>query len=287
MSDSVKNTQLDNVDELYNKVYEPSEEQKEVEEVKENSARERRQEEKEPEYEINWKGEVRKVPLSKLKNYAQQSYDYNEKMREYNINKELLQKEREDFNNKLKEYEAYKKIDEYTKTNPDWWNYVQENWNKLSNNNQNEVNNIPNELTQKVEEVYSKLKEREEREQLEMQIKQDEELEKEVTNYKEKYPYFDWKSKDDEGIDLEKRILQHAIDNNISKFSAAANDYLHDEFLKRSKFEGKEDYTNKIRVNNKLGIKEDEIKKKSKPYDPGKSYDDLAKEALEELGLEE
>lgn len=287
MTESVNNTQSDeNVDELYNQVYEPNEEVKEEEDVPRET--QEVEEEKEPEYEINWKGEVRKVPLSKLKNYAQQSYDYNEKMREYNINKELLQKEREEFANKQKEYEIYKNIDEYTKNNPDWWSYVQENWNKLQGKNTNEENSVPNELTQKVEEVYSKLKEREQKEQLEMQAKQDEELGKEIDSYQDKYPYFDWKSKDDQGMDLEKRILQHAIDNNISKFSAAANDYLHDEFLKRSKFEGKEDYTNKVRIKNKLGLKENNVeKKKSNPYDPTKSYDDLANEALAELGLDD
>lgn len=286
MEKSVNNTQLDpnlDVDTLYNNVYQPQEEQEPQEvipETKEPIV------EKEPEYEINWKGETKKLPISKIKNYAQQAYDYNEKMREYNINKELLQKEREEFSNKSKEYDVYKKIDEYTKQNPDWWSYVQDSWGKLSGPQNSGVNEPNNELVQKVNELYSKFKNKEERERIESQVKQDEALEKEIGGYKEKYTYFDWKSKDEEGLDLEKRILKHAIDNNISKFSAAANDFLHEEFLKRSKFEGKEDHTNKVRIKNKLGLGEVETKTKTiKSYDKTKSYDDLAREALEELNI--
>jgi hypothetical protein len=118
---------------------------------------------------------------------------------------------------------------------------------------------------------------------------EDQELDGEIEAYKSKYPGFDWKTETDSGhSQLESQILEYAIQNGIKRFTTAANDFLHDEFMKKAEFQAKEKVGKTIQANNKLGIGEKRLAPKSKPIRTdvrGKSYDDLAREAMDEFGI--
>ena len=251
----------------------------------------------EQKFKINWRGEARELGLDQLINYAQQAYDYSEKMRDYKLQRQLFDSQQSEWKKKTADLEArvnqYKEVEDYIKTDPSWWDYVRSNYQqKVSEQGGNlppHVNEVIRGLTEKVENMSGYITTQQEREKLAQISQEDQTLDTSVGEYKTKFSQFDWKSLDGNGLDLEKRILNHAIDNGIGTFKASANDYLHEEFLKRAELKAKEDTGKEIKKVTKLGLgpvrdsKASGIKRSENVS--SKSWDDLADEALSELGL--
>jgi hypothetical protein len=78
------------------------------------------------------------------------------------------------------------------------------------------------------------------------------------------------------------------MDNQIGSFRAAANDFLHEEFVKRAEQKAKEETGKEIKKAAKLGlgpITDKPTKKVERVQNVrSKSWDDIEAEALNELG---
>ena len=220
-----------------------------------------------------------------LVNYAKQGYEYNQ-------NKDSFNKEREDFAPIL---DKYKQIDEYAMQNPEWWQSVQDSY---VNREQfgNEEAQINTELSPELQSMQQQLNQVTQFIQAQQaqqhQLKTAEEdnlLDGEINDVKEKYGYMDFSSKDEAGLNLESKVLQHAQKNGISSFRVAFRDFAHDKLMAKAQENGKEAIGKDIQKQTKLGIlssgNKSSMSKSSGGYNKSKSYDDLINEAMEEYGI--
>lgn len=232
----------------------------------------------------------------KAKMYAQKGFDYEKKMHQLRVDKQLFEKEREKYDESYKEL---KEINEYAKKNPEWERFLQEQWAQKQQNDQyggnqqqqfanpqdQQINMLQNQLADVLSRLDSQSQEMNDRKAAEL----DSRLQGEIDSYKEKYSDFDWKSQDEIGLNLEQRIQQHAIDSGIKNFTAAARDYLWDEHMKRASMNSKEQVGEAVKKQNALGLgkvtKESQMQVKTTDNLRKKSYHDLAAEALAELGI--
>lgn len=248
----------------------------------------------EPEYEIVYRGQTEKLPVSKLRQFAQMGRDYSEKMGEFNRTRQKFEQDRQTWQQKQAEIEklasTYGPIDEYMKQNPDFREHVIQSYQqRMAAQPHGQLAPLLKPIQEKLaktEEFISSIME----EKKAVQAKaEDEALGQEIKAYREKYSDFDWDSLDNNNLTLEQRVIQHAIANNIGTFRAAANDLLHDELLKRAALKSKEEIGKDIQKKTKLGlgpVTKQPTQKLARAKHPGaSSYDDLANEALRELGI--
>lgn len=243
---------------------------------------------KEPEDKIIWNGKEVNLPLSKIKMYAQQAYDYNQKMHAFNEQKKTFELTQAEVN-KLKE--TYSPVDEYIKQNPDWWNHVQQSWEQRQQFQKNAVDPIAQELSAvktQLSELSKFRSEYETEKRTAAEKAADQALAGEVESFQKQYPDINLMEIDDTGKTLEYRILEHAQQNGISSFRAAARDYQADKLEKLWFEKGKDSVGSALKKQSKLGVL-GTTTKSTKQVAPtqnikSKSYDQLAAEAIAELG---
>jgi len=243
----------------------------------------------EPSHELNYKGKIESHPLSKIIEFAQQGRDYAEKMGLFKKDRSTFESERQAWKaqyekekQSLDEYLAWKKQAESV---PGWLDHVRQSYQQRL---QEQASSTPHDpLVQKlastIEELSGKVSKFEEKETLAQRAQEDQALDLEIQEYKTKYPDLNWGDVDEQGQDLERRILDHAIKNKISTFRAAANDYLFEEHLKRAQGKGKEEVGKYIQKATKLGLgpptKEPVLKPKKIENVGNKSWAEVHREA--------
>jgi hypothetical protein len=237
-------------------------------------------------YKIKVNGKEIEAPLDKVLKWAEMGYNYPQKAAELNQKEQAFlsrQKQIEELENKFK---PYKEVDEYASKNPDWWTQVQQSYQqKIAGAQTNpELQQLKEELQdlKKFRDEYSS-----EKQSLKTQ-EEDKKLSGEVESIRKSYPNIDFDSPDDEGKSLEMKVLQHAMDQGIQSFRVAFRDYYHDHLLGKAKEEGKELVSKTIQQRSKLGILGETSKPtkglKSAENVKNKTYEQLAREALDELG---
>lgn len=255
-----------------------------------------------PEFDIVYKGESKKLPLSKLRELAQQGYDYSQKMGSFN-------KERADFDNRLKEfdsrYERFSELDKYVAENPDWWSHVNDSWANRGNPQQEALQSVApstqEELTTdpKVLEYIEALKNEvdglksfkdtvEEERVAKVRAEEDRKYDTELNEIREAYPGVDFDKLDEQGESLEYKVLKHANENGIQSFRTAFRDFYHDDLMKMSQTKAKEQFARDSQQIKKYGLSqstEPTVKPQINGSVKSKSYDDLVREAKEELGI--
>ena len=119
----------------------------------------------------------------------------------------------------------------------------------------------------------------------------EESLVKSKLDYKKEHPDFDWHAKDEFGQTLQERIEKHAVDNGIRSYKLAANSFLFDQHMKRTEMKAKEVAAKEIIEQKKKGlgpITDRSVKKTQQANNLGAmTYQDLATEALKELGIQD
>ena len=250
------------------------------------------QAQREAEYEYSASGKQIKEPISKILQRASQGYHYAQQMEDYN-------KRNQELNSK---YKNYNEIDEYAKTNPDWWNHVESNWKNRQGFQPDQVQgeNQPAEIDPSIKKFLdpiqkelSELKnfksELAAREELKRVEQEDLALKSEIESIQKIYPGVDFKTPDAEGKSLELRVLEHAQREGISKFKVAFNDYYLDQIKSLEYERGKEIIAKDQQRKTKLGLlgsSPTPTKQVSRPTDyKNTSYGNLADEALQEMGL--
>lgn len=204
------------------------------------------------EWELDIRGQKIKADEANLLKWAQQGYDYSQNLNAFKTEKDSWIKEKTDWESRIN---PYREIDEFAKQNPDWWNTIQENFQK-----RNEPQ-IPEELKSYLEPIvkdYSEVKNfinDVQREKEEARIKnEDLELDKEIKSLRSHYSDLDFDVKDQNGQSLEQRILDHGTKHGFRSFSSAFKDYYHDELIKRAESRGREAVSADMKKRQKLGL---------------------------------
>lgn len=221
---------------------------------------------KEEVVEFTHAGKPIKATKEQLMKWAQQGYDYPQKMQKFNQEKAAWEKAKADLE---KNYTPYKQIDEYAKTNKAWWDYMLKGWESRNTftpqastqSPQTGQIVIPPEVSQKIQSLEAKLGEtasfidsvQKERE-MQKAKEQDERLDKDIQSIRTELKDLDWESLNDEGKNLETRILEHAQSNGIPTFRAAARDLLFPDLIARASSLGKVAVAKGVQAETKLGI---------------------------------
>lgn len=239
------------------------------------------------EFELTVGGKAIKAKRDQVLQWAQMGYDAPNKIR--GLTKEIeTWKQKE---NQFKEIESkYGDVDKYVRQNPQFWDHVLKSYeqrNQLLQDTSNPMASVIQQLQTQVQDLVQK-NQAFENERSQAQIKQEDQAYSQTMEEIQKaYPDIDFVTPDAEGKSLEYKVLEYAQNEGIRNFKTAFRDFYHDELVKRSESRAKEDLAKQKQKNTKLGIlgiAPTPTKKTSSDH-RGKSYDDLASEALEELGI--
>ncbi len=245
------------------------------------------------EFEYPAMGKTVKEPLEMILKRASQGYDYAQKMGEFNN----AQKSLTEYQEKLKQFEYLKEVDDHCKANPEWANLLKDQWEKRSAISQNIDPNDPmfnffqNQMKQfgeKFDKISGELESHKSEKQKEVMAQEDQALDAEINGIRTQYANLPWDSLDEFGRNLEAKVVEHAAKNGIRNFKTAFRDLYHDEIVKIEKDKAKEELANERNEQRKKGF----IGETSTPTLTvktrsvrDKSYDDLAREAKQELRI--
>ncbi len=227
--------------------------------------------------------------------WASMGYNYPQKAQELNLKQQEWQRQQQETEAKWKENEQkwapYQEVDKYASANPDWWSQVQSAYKeKLQGAQSNpEIAQLKNELAE-LKAFRDEYKT--EKETVKTQ-EHDKALSSDIESIRKQYTNIDFDTPDTEGVNLEMKVLKHAMEMGLDgskpgHFKAAFRDYYHDDLVNRAREEAKSTATKDIQKRSKLGI----LGESSKPTKglkgaegvKNKSYEQLAQEALDEIG---
>lgn len=249
------------------------------------------------EYSLKVDGREIKAPLDKVLQWAQMGYSYPQKAAELKAQQQKWEQERQQreayFAEIEKKWSPYKEVDEYAAKNPQWWGQVQEAFKSRPQEAQPQgAVALPPEVQQKLEAFEKFIQDQQlEKQSLKTQ-EEDKQLSSEIESIRKSFPNIDFDSPDAEGKSLEIKILEHAQTMGLDgskpgHFRAAFRDFYHDHLLGKAKEEGKELVSKEVQKRTKLGLLGESPKPtkglKGAENVKGKSYDDLLKEALQEI----
>src|SRR3990167_6014846 len=207
------------------------------------------------EWELDIRGQKIKADEQNLLKWAQQGYDYSQNINSFKTEKDSWLKEKTDCEQRIS---PYRQIDEFAKQNPDWWETINQGFQKR------DEPQIPDEkksYLQPIVKNYSEVKtiiNDVQREKEEARIKnEDNELDKEIKSLRSHYSDLDFDVKDQSGQSLEQRILDHGTKNGFRSFSSAFKDYYHEELIKRAESRGREAVSADVKKRQKLGLLND------------------------------
>lgn len=243
------------------------------------------------EIEFTANGRQIKVPYgdARLSQWASQGYNYSQQMA-------LFKKEQDRFSQERQQIEAikskYAPVDEYYAKNPDKWQKVLESFETEQNGGLDPSHPIAQELKVLKETLSSQGKFIEsvqgEREQQRVQ-QEDKTLDGEIKSIRDQYPNLDWDTPDPmSGKSLELQVLEYASKEGIRKFTTAFRDFNHDKLVKYHADQAKEQVIKNRQTAAKSGIigqTQSPTKGITSQNIKQKSYDELEREALQELGI--
>jgi hypothetical protein len=231
----------------------------------------------------------------KYKMYAQKGFDYEQKMHQLRVDKKLWDQERKTQETGIEELRT---INDYAKQNPEFERLLKREWNRIQGGGQAQpesdatrvdTSQLPPAVQHQMNAILERLDSQDRSLNQRSLAEKEAKIEGAIEQYKNNYSDFDWKTKDEFGQTLEDRVTQHAIDNQIRDFKTAANDMLFEEHMKRAQLKSKELAGKEMQKQHKLGLgkvtKESVLATKPAEGIRTKSYNDLAMEALQELGL--
>lgn len=246
--------------------------------------------------EVTHNGEKVQIAADKQVPLMQMGLNYAVKMHALNTERAAFDEEKKSFSDQQR---YYGEIDKVAKENPQWWQHVQAEYQKFSGKAGNAGDGNPGgsgmtpverELRAEIVGLKEQLSGYLNHQKQEAQSKQfqaeDAALDAEVAAFAKANPEFDWITADANGQTLEQRIYQHADKHGIQNYRAAARDYLHDEIVKRRELKAKETIGKDIQAKTRSGVVQTKGKPNGlkAPSNINKSYDELVREGLAELG---
>lgn len=223
---------------------------------------------KEETYEFTHGGKPVKGTRDQVLKWAQMGYARPQEIQKWNQEKQEWEKSKTSLE---KQYAEYKQVDEYAKTNKDWWDHILNSWKtrqtftpgtapvdgapaKTPVQIQPEVNQKLQILEQKLGETSEFIKTIQQEKAEQKKAQEDEKLDKEITGLRAKHTDLDWDTLDENGKALETRILEHAQNNGIPTFRAAMRDLLFDDLTARAAAQGKLAVARGIQTRTKMGV---------------------------------
>jgi hypothetical protein len=249
-------------------------------------------------FEFDYNGKKIQAPWSdpKTKQWAQQGYDYAQKVGQLRQEHEKFQSERNEFENSRSEWEAkwsaYKKLDEWAQQDPknqEWLSQAYQQYQQKINEGKASQNPEFDSLRSDVNELHEFRKQFEAQQAEAQRNQEDQTLEADVQSVRKMYSHLDWTTPDEHGYNLEQRILNFAPEVGVKSFNQAFKLYYHDDLLKSAEARGREQAAKEFQTNKRKGL----LGVSSTPQNTlsqsqnlkSKNYDDLEREALEELGI--
>lgn len=236
-----------------------------------------------------YKGQEISINDDKYRSLAQKGYSYEKDMHQLKVDRKLWE---HDQKKQSSEMEELRKIQDYAVQNPQFQSLIQREWAKIQgggglqdDDQQSTVSGTDSQLSA----ILDRLNQQDNMNRAREEADKEATLETSVEKYKDAYGSFDWGSKDENGQTLEDKIMDYALEQKIPSFKTAANDYLFDEHVKRASITSKETAAKSIQNQHKLGLgkvtSESQLKVKKAEGVRNKSYNQIAAEALKELGL--
>lgn len=236
------------------------------------------------EYAFTFEGKEIKGNRDQMLKWASQGYNAPNKIGELNQKlKDYSTKE-----NQFKEWEQkYSPVDEYMKKNPQFWEHLQKTYQQQIQQSQQNVNPEFDSIKKELDDIKNFKLQYEQERLHETNKKDDEAYQNELQSLTKAYPTIDFNAVDQTGKSLEYKVLEHARDNGIKNFKTAFRDYYHDELIKMNSEQTKENLLKDKQMKSKFGILGESFAptKKISNDVKGKSYADLEREALAELGI--
>lgn len=241
------------------------------------------------EWEVPWNGQRIKANEDQMVKWASQGYDYSQKMNEFSRSREeAAQAEQARAAEYEEKYGRYRQIDDYVKTNPGWWEHVEQGW------NQRQTYALPPEVKQAIEPLVSELREvKQFHNQIQIERQEqaaradDKALGDEIGSLQSKYSV-DFSARDQAGQTLEYRVLKHAQEIGAKTFRAAFLDYHQDDLAKMYEQRGREAVQKDLqsrRQSGLLGTSQAPTLGRDDTPMRARTYDDAHKAALREYGI--
>lgn len=229
----------------------------------------------------------------KAKTWMSQGYNYSQRMAEMNRRQDELAKQGE----RYKGFDRYGEVDAYAKQNPDWWKFVEEQWQTRSQQPAAggaalppELEGVLKPLQQEIETLRAWREEQLSATAKQEEQRHDEALSKDIESIRDANPTIDFDAVDQSGTTLEGRILKHAAEIGTTSFRAAFRDYLHDQLLessKAAKLAADAKTPDKLKAAGILGTSPTPRRAAAAPVNvKGRSWDDVAKDAMDDLGIQ-
>jgi len=239
------------------------------------------------------RGKTVRENLEMIKKRASMGYDYAQKMEAFNKERAELMSRAE----RAQSLERWQEYNDFAEKNPQWADHVQRSWENREALLQQQGGDDPSSpLHSELQSVKSQLSElsgflgtlKAEREQ-QQQAAEDKALDSEVKSIREKYTDIDFDLADESGKSLEFRVLEHGAQNGIKSFKTAFHDFYHENLIKQREDKAKEQVMKDLQAKKKagiIGITDQPTKGLNSAHGArNKSYDQLAMEAMAELGI--
>jgi hypothetical protein len=241
-------------------------------------------------------------PLSAVIQRAQRGYDYAQLVAQHKQQVDQQQAEYQARQQQIQEMESqWKPYHEYASQNPEWANYVRQQWENRFNSqqqaapeqrDQQQANNpnLPPEVQRELSEMRQFMSEMKQQQANARQAEQDAALAQEIQNIQKQYSDVDFSHTDPEtGETLERRVLRHAQENRIFNFGAAFKDFYFDKLMERNVTRAKEEVAKTMQQKTKSGFLAQSptplMQNGQAPNVRGMSYHQLMDLAATELGI--
>jgi hypothetical protein len=238
----------------------------------------------------------RQFSRDKVTEYAQKGFDYELKMHQLKTERAAFDEKMQELEDGQKKFsekrEYWESIDKYMEENPGFADTVRQAWdNRLGERNQATMSPEYQALQSTIEKLQDRLNAQDTERQEHSHKQAEESLVKSKVDYKKDHPDFDWDAKDEFGQTLQDKIEKHAVDNGIRSYNLAANSFLFDQHMKRTEMKAKETAAKELLDKKKKGlgpVTDHSIKQTTQSSNlSGMTYQDLATEALKELGIQD
>lgn len=238
--------------------------------------------------EFKTNGKVVKVDdPAKWDQWAQQGYDYAQRIAELKAEREAFERERAELQSNVS---RYSEVDRFARENPEWWDHVEQSY---AQRDQQGIDPSLQKIIQPLQSEISELKkfynDVQRARQEEEAARADAALNEEIATVKKAYSDVDFSVVDRSGQSLEDAVIAHANANGIPSFKAAFLDYYHDNLTKLYETRGRQAVEQDLAQRQKTGLlgqTQAPVTSKAQPTSTrGRSYDDLMREAMDELGI--
>ena len=238
------------------------------------------------EHEFVWNGQKIKAAQDLiLSKYAPMGYDYAQKMEAF---KQTQAAKEQELAEKYKPYEKYKTIDDYVQKDPEWWKFVEEQYQNRLASEDPTVKRVKTILDEELKPVKDLLAARDQETQQAKIKEEDTRLAQDIKSIREKYKDLDFDTPDAEGKSLEFKVLEHGARHGFPTFKAAFLDFNHDQLEKMWEARGREAISKDAQKRAKLGLSAapQTPGKRADGYDvKNKDYNQLLNEVLEREGI--